>query len=230
MTATTATSRGWEPDSKSRDALQTPGGETTLSPWGTDASLLHGAVTGVASTYLFLSAILSSGVIYSRRKRSGFIFGCPAFHRSLTPSPAGDAGSAVAARVRRFNALRPPHLERSHQSCPATPGPRWSSAGPAGPGPTSLRLCPALPTPTQVAAPQGRPGGGSAAGLLRPLLLPAAPQPPKRWWGKGEPSPAPRSCPTSGAAGPLSSPGKSSRLRVGHQGLPWVVAWLKGGT
>lgn len=60
---------------------------------------------------------------------------------------------------------------------------------PFGPTPPSLRLCLALPTPTQVEAPQGRPGGVSTAGLLRPLLLPAAPHPPARWWEKGEPEP-----------------------------------------
>lgn len=184
----------------------------------------------MANTDLFLSAVLSSGVIYSRRKRSGFIFGFPAFHRSLTQSPAGDAGSAVAARARRVSALRPPHSERSHQRCPASPGPRWSSAGPAGPGPT---LPPPLPGPSHAHAGRGSPGTswrslcGRAAAAPPPSPSSSAPQEVvvERGTEPGAPS-----CPTSGAAGPLSTPGKSSRLRVGHQGLPWVVAWLKGET
>lgn len=77
---------------------------------------------------------------------------------SLLQSPAGGAGSAVAARERSRDALRPPHAKRSHEKLSS-----GARLVPLGPAPPSLRLCPALPTPTQVAAPQGRPGGVCAA-------------------------------------------------------------------
>lgn len=120
-----------------------------------------------------------------------------------------------------------PHPGRSSEGSLSAPGPTPPSASPRP-----------LPTPTQVAVPRG--GGGSrrgpSAGLSSsavacpsfPELPPAPRKPGEAAGGRQTPSPGPPSCPARGAAGPPSRRGKSSRLRVGHRGFPWVLAWLKG--
>lgn len=100
---------------------------------------------------------------------------------------------------------------------------------PLGPGPT---LPPPLPGPSHAHAGRGSPGTswrglcGRAAAASPPSR--SSLSPPRGSGRNGKPCLVPPSCPTRGAAGPLSSSGKSSQLRVGHQGLPWVVACLKG--
>lgn len=176
----------------------------SLSRSDTSCPLLHRVVTGMASTDLFISAIPLSGL---------FI-----------------AGGSGAVYLQTSSVLQIPGAapsrgggERWLRGCGGFPRrtlPLSRTAAVSRP-----ELCWSLSAPTVPAAGRGS-ARGSRRGSSVLCFLPAAPSGTPNARGRvGEKqSPEPPSCVTHRA----NVGGKSRLLRAGHQGLPWVMAWLKG--